>query len=88
MATVQLPAVAQKRKARNKSRIIGQNRPLLPKQVWAIRQLRENTRPSCGESEERAHTGCNDFSLRSQFLLSPRLSGVELRIQIVTHRMS
>jgi hypothetical protein len=32
-----LPAVTPKRKAWNKGRIIGQKRPLLPKQVWAIR---------------------------------------------------
>lgn len=34
---VQLPAVTPKHKAWNKGRIIGQKRPLLPKQVWAIR---------------------------------------------------
>jgi hypothetical protein len=34
---VQLPAVTPKQKAWNKGRIIGQKRPLLPKQVWAIR---------------------------------------------------
>jgi len=34
---VQLPAVTPKRKAWNKGPIIGQKRPLLPKQVWAIR---------------------------------------------------
>jgi len=33
----QLPAVTPKRRAWNKGRIIGQKRPLLPKQVWAIR---------------------------------------------------
>ncbi|MFT5651623.1 MAG: hypothetical protein ACI9TZ_003119, partial [Yoonia sp.] len=33
----QLPAVTPKRKTWNKGRIIGQKRPLLPKQVWAIR---------------------------------------------------
>ncbi len=37
MPRVQLPAVASKRRAWNKGRIIGQKRPLLPKQVWAIR---------------------------------------------------
>lgn len=31
------PPSPQKRKAGNKGRIIGQKRPLLPKQVWAIR---------------------------------------------------
>jgi len=37
MPRVQLPAVTPKRKAWNKGRIIGQKRPLFPKQVWAIR---------------------------------------------------
>lgn len=37
MPRVQLPAVTAKRKAWNKGRIIGQKRPLLPKQVWVIR---------------------------------------------------
>ena len=37
MPRIQLPAVKPKRKAWNKGRLIGQKRPLLPKQVWAIR---------------------------------------------------
>lgn len=37
MPRVQLPAGTPKRKTWNKNRIIGQKRPLLPKQVWAIR---------------------------------------------------
>lgn len=37
MPRVQLPAVTPKLKAWNKGRIIGQKRPLLAKQVWAIR---------------------------------------------------
>lgn len=37
MPRVLLPAVTSKRKAWNKGRIVGQKRPLLPKQVWAIR---------------------------------------------------
>lgn len=37
MPRVQLPAVTPKCKAWNKGRIIDQKRPLLPKQVWAIR---------------------------------------------------
>ena len=37
MPRVQLPTVVPKRKAWNMGRIIGQKRPLLPKQVWAIR---------------------------------------------------
>jgi len=37
MPKVQLPAITSKRKAWNKGLIIGQKRPLLPKQVWAIR---------------------------------------------------
>jgi hypothetical protein len=37
MPRIQPPAVKPKRKAWNKGRLIGQKRPLLPKQVWAIR---------------------------------------------------
>lgn len=37
MPRVQLPAVTPKRRAWNKGRLIEQKRPLLPKQVWAIR---------------------------------------------------
>ena len=37
MPKVQLPPVIPKHKAWNKGRIIGQKRPLLPKQVWALR---------------------------------------------------
>ncbi|MEO3417002.1 tyrosine-type recombinase/integrase [Roseovarius sp. CAU 1744] len=37
MPRVQLPAVTPKRRAWNRGRIIGQKRPLLPKQVWATR---------------------------------------------------
>lgn len=37
MPRVQLPATTPKRRAWNKGRIIGQKRPLLPKQVWTIR---------------------------------------------------
>ena len=37
MPEVRLPATTPKRRAWNKGRIIGQKRPLLPKQVWAIR---------------------------------------------------
>ena len=37
MPRVQLPAVTPKHAAWNKGRIIVQKRPLLPKQVWAIR---------------------------------------------------
>ena len=43
MPRVQLPAVTPKRKAWNKGRIIGQKRPRLPKQVWAIRARLELT---------------------------------------------
>ena len=43
MPRVQLPAVTPKRKTWNKGRIIGQKRPLLPKQVWAIRTRLEIT---------------------------------------------
>jgi site-specific recombinase XerC len=37
MPRVQLPATISKHRAWNKGRLIGQKRPLLPKQVWAIR---------------------------------------------------
>ena len=37
MPRVQLPAITPKRRAWNKGRIVGQKRPLLPKQVWTIR---------------------------------------------------
>ncbi|AKS46050.1 Phage integrase family protein [Octadecabacter temperatus] len=37
MPRVQLPAVTPIHKAWNKGRIIGQKRPLFPRQVWAIR---------------------------------------------------
>ncbi len=37
MPRLQLPETTPKRRAWNKGRIIGQKRPLLPKQVWAIR---------------------------------------------------
>lgn len=37
MSKVQLPAVKPKRRPWNKGRLVGQKRPLLPKQVWAIR---------------------------------------------------
>ncbi len=37
MSKIQLPAVKPKRYPWNKGRLVGQKRPLLPKQVWAIR---------------------------------------------------
>ena len=37
MSRIQLPATRPVRPAWNKGRLIGQKRPLLPKQVWAIR---------------------------------------------------
>ena len=37
MSKLQLPAVKPKRMPWNKGRLVGQKRPLLPKQVWAIR---------------------------------------------------
>ena len=47
MSKVQLPAIRPKRRAWNKGRLVGQKRPLLPKQVWAIRarlELADNLR--------------------------------------------
>jgi integrase len=43
MPRVQLPAVTPKRRAWNKGRLVGQKRPLRPKQVWAIRARIELT---------------------------------------------
>ena len=37
MSNIQLPAIKPKRTPWNKGRLIGQKRPLLAKQVWAIR---------------------------------------------------
>ncbi len=37
MSRIYLPAIKPKRRPWNKGRLIGQKRPLLPKQVWAIR---------------------------------------------------
>ncbi|CUH45532.1 hypothetical protein RUM4293_04448 [Ruegeria atlantica] len=37
MSKIQLPTVRPKRGPWNKGRLVGQKRPLLPKQVWAIR---------------------------------------------------
>ena len=37
MSKIQLPSIKPKRIPWNKGRLIGQKRPLLPKQVWAIR---------------------------------------------------
>lgn len=37
MSNIQLPAIKPKCKPWNKGRLIGQKRPLLAKQVWAIR---------------------------------------------------
>jgi len=37
MPKIQLPAIKPKSKPWNKGRLIGQKRPLLAKQVWAIR---------------------------------------------------
>jgi integrase len=37
MSKIQLPTVRSKRGSWNKGRLVGQKRPLLPKQVWAIR---------------------------------------------------
>ncbi len=47
MPSVQLAAITSKHRAWNKGRIIGQKRPLLPKQVWGIRarlELADNLR--------------------------------------------
>lgn len=67
MPRVQLPVVTPKHKAWNKGRIIGQKRPLLPKQVWAIRArlelagyLREAQHRDFFASLSSVHIGAND----------------------------
>ena len=37
MSNIQLPAIRPQRSPWNKGRLVGQKRPLLPRQVWAIR---------------------------------------------------
>ena len=37
MPRIQLPAVKSKRRSRNRGRLVGPKRPLLPERVWAIR---------------------------------------------------
>jgi hypothetical protein len=37
MSRIQLPAIKPKRRPWNKGRLVGQKRPLPPKQVWGIR---------------------------------------------------
>jgi len=37
MSRIQRPAARPKRRTWNKGRLVGQKRPLLPKQVWAMR---------------------------------------------------
>lgn len=37
MSRIQLPAIKPKRRPWNRGRLVGQKRPLLPKQGWAIR---------------------------------------------------
>ena len=37
MSKIQLPVAKPKRRPWNRGRLVGQKRPLLPKQVWAIR---------------------------------------------------
>jgi len=64
MPRAQFPGVAPKRKAWNKGRIIGQKRPLLPKQVWAIRaglELAGNLRDSAlfNEAIDSKLRGCD-----------------------------
>jgi hypothetical protein len=47
MSSIQLPATRPSRPPWNKGRLIGQKRPLLPRQVWAIRarlELADNLR--------------------------------------------
>jgi len=61
MSKIQLPAVKPKRRPWNKGRLVGQKRPLLPKQVWAIRarlELAGNLRDLVSVVRDFGTDGC------------------------------
>jgi integrase len=86
MPRVQLPAVTPKRRAWNKGRLVGQKRPLLPKQVWAIRarlELASNLRDLAlfNVAIDSKLRGCDLVSLKVIDLL--RDGRVRERVSIV-----
>ena len=69
MSKIQLPATTTKRSPWNIGRLVGQKRPLLPKQVWAIRarlELADNLRDLAlfNLSIDSKLRGCDLVSLR------------------------
>jgi integrase len=92
MPRVQLPAVTQKRSAWNKGRLVGQKRPLLPKQVWAIRarlKLAGNLRYLAlfNVAIDRKLRGCDLVALEVTDIV--RDDGIRERVSVVqskTHK--
>ena len=69
MSNIQLPVITTKRPPWNKGRLVGQKRPLLPKQVWGIRarlELADNLRDLAlfNLSIDSKLRGCDLVSLR------------------------
>ncbi len=91
MPRIQLPAIKAKRKVWNMGRLIGQKRPLLPKQVWAVRARIE----LAGNSRDLAlFNVAIDRKLRGCDLVKPRVSDlvvgdrVRERVTIVQSKTS
>jgi|TARA_R100000935_G_scaffold58631_1_gene96653 integrase len=86
MPRVQLPAVTPKRRAWNKGRLVGQKRPLLPKQVWAIRarlELAGNLRDLAlfNVAIDSKLRGCDLVALKADHLI--RDGRVRERVSVV-----
>ena len=86
MPRVQLPAITPKCGAWNKGRLVGQKRPLLPKQVWAIRarlELAGNLRDLAlfNVAIDSKLRGCDLVSLKMSDLL--RDDRVRERVSVV-----
>ena len=86
MSKIQLPALKPKRQAWNKGRLIGQKRPLLAKQVWAIRarlELASNLRDLAlfNVAIDSKLRGCDLVSLKISDLI--RDDRVRERVSVV-----
>lgn len=91
MPRVQLPATTPKRRAWNKGRIIGQKRPLLPKQVWAIRarlELAGNLRDTAlfNIAIDSKLRGCDFVQLRVADLINS--DQVRERVSVIQSKTS
>lgn len=89
MPRVQLPAVTPNRRAWNKGRLVGQKRPLLPKQVWALRtrlELASNLRDLVlfNVSVDSKLRGCDLVSLKVIDLL--RDDRIRERVSVVQRK--